>query len=303
MTTVLLWGFNFVAIKLLFLQLSPSAAALSRFIIMYICLVVLCKARGLSLRYPRKDTPKILFQGFLAMGLYMVLFLGGMGGSTAAEGAIILGTGPIFTLLFAVAVGQERFQVPAIIGSIIAFGGVALVVLSASPAHAAASSQPMTGLTPRLVGNLMVFCSAAIWAWGTVLGRSLVTRYDPLQLLTLSMPGALAALIPYGFFPMMHTDWAHLSVRTWAMLFYVSILAGAVGFALFYGGVKAIGASNTMVYQYFVAPLAAIFAWLTLGSALGPWQLVGLGIVLCGVAICNRTRTKTAAPQPEIPPE
>src|SRR2546421_6693876 len=109
MITMLLWGFNFVAIKLVFKEIPPSAAVLARFFVMYAALLVLCRLRGLSIKYPPRDTPKILFQGFLAMGLYLVLFFQGMQASTAAEGAILLATGPVFNLLIALAVGQERF--------------------------------------------------------------------------------------------------------------------------------------------------------------------------------------------------
>ncbi|HZH98470.1 MAG TPA: DMT family transporter, partial [Fimbriimonadaceae bacterium] len=122
MATMMLWGFNFVALKVILVQMTPQAAALVRFVIMYGFLVLICRWKRISLSYPeRKDTLLILIQGFLSMGVYMVFFTLGMKDSTASEGAIILGTSPIFTMLFAVAVRQEKFHLESLVGVLAAF--------------------------------------------------------------------------------------------------------------------------------------------------------------------------------------
>ena len=129
LVTMLLWGFNFVAMKLMLREMTPATAALGRWILMYAILVLLCKRYGVPFwpeRSPRGT--RIWIQGFLAMGAYMVLFTLGMKEATAAEGAIILGCSPVFTLLLAAAVGQERFNLGILGATLLAFAGVALVV-------------------------------------------------------------------------------------------------------------------------------------------------------------------------------
>jgi drug/metabolite transporter (DMT)-like permease len=288
MATMMLWGFNFVALKVILVQMTPQAAALVRFVIMYAFLIMICRWRGISLRYPeRRDTLWILFQGFLSMGVYMVFFTLGMRDSTAAEGAIILGTSPIFTILIAVAVRQEKFHLESLLGILAAFAGVALVVYFGD--HPPARTG---GMSPKMFGNLLVFAGAAVWAWSTVISKPLVGRHDPLRLLTLSMPGALLALIPFGLHDVIRLDWSELSFTTWSMMIYFSGLAGTLGFVLFYEGVRQVGASGAMVYQYFVSPIAVLFAFLVLGQGLHLMQLIGLVVVLSGVAYTNHTRGK-----------
>ncbi|MBI3721211.1 MAG: DMT family transporter, partial [Fimbriimonas ginsengisoli] len=98
-------------------------------------------------------------------------------------------------------VAQERLTLRWLLGAGVAFGGVAIVQL--------AGAQAGHG---RLIGNLLVLGSAALWALSTVAARSLLKRYDPVQLLTLAMPGAFVAAIPYGLAPALAVNWAQLSL-------------------------------------------------------------------------------------------
>lgn len=273
------WGFNFVAIKLLYLQMTPAAVALVRFVGMFALLAAFCAVRGESLRYPKGDAGKILTLGFLSMGVYMVFFLEGMRDSAPAEAAILLATSPIFTALIAAAVGQEQLNRLSFVGALIAFVGVGVVVLMGD----------RTG-EGKLLGNALILISSVIWASSTVYARPLVAKHSPYRVLTLSMPGALLVLVPYGLLPSLALPWAGMTALTWSMLAYVAVAAGAVGFVCFYEGVRQIGGPAAMLYQYLVPLLAAGSAWLVFGKTLSLVQLVGVGVVLSGVALSNYAR-------------
>lgn len=278
-----IWGFNFVALKLVLVQMSAPSAALVRALLMYGVLVCIGRWRGISLRFPPGTFWRINLQGFLAMGLYMILFVEGMREATPAEGAIILGCGPVFTLLIACLAGQETFHWSILGGTLFAFVGVGLVVGFSPSVHSSG------GL---LLGHFLLLASAFVWAGATVVSRPIVTKVDPLQMLTLSMPAGLAALLPYGVLSTARLDWAALTPTTWAMMAYFAVAAGVIGFLLFYRGVQQVGASGAMLYQYLVSPLAAISGFFVLRAGLHPVQLVGLVVVLGGVALANRERQK-----------
>lgn len=280
---VVFWGFNFVALKLLFKDdwVTPATAALARWMIMFSVLVAFCRWRGLPLKYPKGEAWRLHLQGFLAMGVYMVLFTAGMHHSDPGVGAIILGCSPVFTLVLAVLTRQEGFRWPILLGTLLAFTGVALVVLL-SPDAAPGS--------PTFVGSLLIFISAMVWALGTVVSKPIVNKIDPFVMTTLTMPAGLLALIPFGARDFLATDWAHLPALNWAMLLYFSVVAGALGFMGFYLGVKQVGAAGAMLYQYLVSPLAVLSGWLVFGRALSAGQFVGFGIVILGVWLANRAR-------------
>jgi drug/metabolite transporter (DMT)-like permease len=290
--TVAAWGFNFVALKLLYLpgQMDAPSVGLVRFLIMWALLAAISCFRGDSLRYPKGEALRILGLGALAMGVYMVLFLEGMKGSTAAEGAIILATAPIFTAVFAALAGQERFRLGSLVGAIIAFAGVVIVITN--------GVHPAQQASGKLLGNLLIFLSSIVWAYSSVYSRPLVEKYSPFRVLTLSMPGALPVLLPYGFLATLSVDWSKLQSLSWIMLLHVAVLAGVVGFAGFYAGVRQIGAAGAMLYQFLVPPTAAISAWLVLGQPMTLLQGAGLIVVLAGLALAMQQRTRT----PSLPP-
>ncbi len=278
--TSLSWALNFPALKLLYREMTPPAVALTRFVLMGAMLWVACRLRGETLRYPGwRDTLSILWLGFLSMGFYMVLFLQGMDGSTAAEAAIILATAPIFTMLIGAFRKQEPASAGMFFGGLIALFGVGLVIFSGSTqAHGA------------LISNLMILVGAAVWAYSTTLMRSLMDRRTPLQLVTLSMPGAFVALLPYGLLPTLAVPWGGLSATAWLIILHISVISGVIGFVGFFEGVRQIGAGRAMLYQYFVPPIAALFAWLLLGTPLTVQQGLGLIVVTAGVVLANRAR-------------
>lgn len=286
LVTVLSWGFNFVALKLIYVEVPAPALGLVRFVLMYGVLVAICRIGGVSLRYPKGDALRTMTMGFLAMGVYMVFFLEGMKGSTAAEGAIILATAPIFTSLFAAAAGQERLNLGALAGGFMSFAGVVLVILGGVSSGPAPSG--------KLLGNFLILASSAIWAASAVLSRPLVERHSPFRILTLSMPGAIPVLVPYGLMSTINLDWTTVSPISYLLLAHVAMLAGVAGFAGFYAGVRQVGAAGAMLYQFLVPPVAAAFAWATLGQAMTNVQFAGLVVVLTGVAIAMHFRRASA---------
>lgn len=287
LVTMLLWGFNFVAMKLMLLEITPATAALGRWFLMYGVLALLCRKYGLPIVPERsKRGARLWIQGFLAMGLYMVLFTLGMRDATPAEGAIILGCSPVFTLLLAAAVGQERFNLPILGATLIAFAGVALVVGGADHSSKA-----------QIVSHLLLLASAGLWAVSTIVSRPLVADADPLAMLTQSMPGGFLALLPFGALDLVRTPWASLSWTTWGSLLYFSLIAGVAGFLLFYKGVKQVGAPGAMLYQYLVSPLALLSSVAVLHIGMKPIQLVGLVVVLSGVMLANTLRMRLIASQ------
>ena len=281
--TVLVWGFNFVAVKLLYEQMTPAALSLVRFVPMYLLLVLLCLFRRESLKYTRETVP-VLWQGFLSMGVYMILFLEGMQRTSPAEGAIILAAAPVFVAILSVLAKQERFTPGAILGAVIAFVGTAIVIASGSKSG-----------NGSLAGNVMILSSALVWAYSAVLSKPLVTRYSPIQSLTLSMPGALLVLVPYGLMDTVKLQFSEFSAQSWVMLAHITLGAGLIGFLGFYEGVRAKGPSAAMMYQFFVPIVAAACAWLIMNQKLNFWQAVGLTIVILGVYIASRARFVAAS--------
>jgi len=284
--TSLCWGFNFVSIKLLYQQMTPPAVALVRFLLMWGALVLICRLWRVDTRIEKADLWRTLFAGAVSMGFYMILFLYGMSLTSPAEGAILLATAPILTYLFSVIIRVERFEWWALVGTGIAFGGVTMVILGG---HAAGSGS--------LTGNLFVFASAILWAVSVLMMRPLLVKYQPLPVLTRSMPGALIPLLIFGFRDSIAIRPLEWNWVTWANLTQVVLGSGLIGFLGIYRGVREVGPAIATRYQLMVPVIAAFFGWVVYHQELVTLQWLGLAVVLGGIALAAWARSRTNQPE------
>lgn len=273
---VITWGINFSVIKIVLSDLDPSAAALTRYAIMLPALFLICWAFRVPLKYPEGQKWRYIFAGFMANGLYMVCFLEGMAKATATQGAIILATAPIWIALFAILKKQEVFTKHLAIGGALSFAGAVMVIL--------AGGGSIEGSTE---GALLVLVSAVLWAWSVVLMQPLVTTGSPFAVFTLTFPGGLIALLPYGLKATVQTDWAALPQKTWWALAYLIIVAGIGSFSAYYKGLADVGPAKTGMVQFFIPPAAAFFAWLIFSKPLVVWQIVGMAVVIAGTIVAS----------------
>lgn len=285
--TVVSWGFNFVALKEAYREINPPSLALLRYLVMWASLVLVCLWRKESLRYPREDALKLLYLGFVSMGIYMLLFLEGMHHSGATEGAIILQLSPIFTAILSALFGQERFSPGALGGGLVAFAGTGLILYG-----------PSNGRDNQLVYNLVVVLSALLWAYSVTVMRPLLRKYSPVRTLTLAMPGGLPVMLIYGLGPALRLHWANVTPYAWTMFLQIAVVSGVVAFLCFYQGVKQVGGSGATLYQFLVPAFAMTFALLIQGAVPNWRQIAGFVIVLAGVGYASRARSMTQAAFP-----
>lgn len=251
--------------------MSPAALSLSRWVVMYLALIPMCLVARVDLRYPplRLAVP-VLFLGSLTMGVYMFFWLEGAKLVTPGESSILISTSAIWALFFEAAFRLKKLRWQSVVGGAISSVGVALVVGQSAG-------------TSTLAGVFMTLAAAVLWGLCVVIARILGQHFSPLQLLTLSLPGALVVLIPYGLQPALAVDWSKFSPVDWYYFFHLALLAGAIGFYGFYKGVDQIGAGQAMRYQFFVPIVAVVSAFLVLGIPVSPLQALGVLVVIAGV--------------------
>jgi drug/metabolite transporter (DMT)-like permease len=274
---------NFVAMKVVYRQLTPEALFVLRYFIMGAVFVVACRVSGISLHVEPADRRPVLWFGFIAMGVYLVFFTLGMKDSSAAEGALILALAPLMTAVGEIILGHQAPSLRLLLGGLVAVGGVALVVFGNGHAQ----------VKGHLAGNLLLFVSAILWAYSALLMKPLLVRYRPLQLMTVSYVGALPVVLL--FLPwLLRSHLAQLDLPSWLSIAHIALGSGVLGFTLFYAGVKLIGPSRAVTYQYFTPITTALFAWPILGTPITWLQVLGMSVVIGGLVLARRE-----APQPE----
>ena len=205
----------------------------------------------------------------------------------AAVAAVLLNSSPFFVAVIArFALGESITRLRAA-GLIIGFGGVLVVVLS-HPGGVGHGSQLAVGLALSLLGALG-------WAGGG-LGMRVLTQREP----ELDIPGITAAQFLAGGVPLIplvllaggSTDWGRPSLD--AQLIFL-ILGGQV--LVYVGFNAALGRwPSTRVYAWtFLVPAVAVVIEAVQGALPSASAMVGVALVILGVAIVNLPRAEGRA--------
>lgn len=277
---MLFWGFNFISLKVLYPAMEPAAILFLRYFIMGSVLVSICLATKQSLKLPREHRSRILFAGFNSMGIYMIFFMEGVKLTSASEAAIILATNPIMVAIWMMVLKLEAKSYSKIVGCLIAFLGVALVVLG-RPAMTGQSKE----MNDRLLGDFLMLLGAASWSWSVVISKPISAHIKPLPLFTMSMLGGLPVVLLYGSFAVTRVHWDVMGTWEWANFAQIALGSGVIAMVFYYKGIQQLPASAATMYQFMVPVLTTIFAAIILHERLVWIQGVGLLVLFFGVVI------------------
>lgn len=285
---VLVWGVNFPMVKLAYHGFTPAAAAALRCVgqlpVMFAVLALL----GRPLRVARPYRRGVFFGGLLGSGVYMILFLEGLARTSSSQGAIALATAPVFVALVSSFLGHERLTARALVGSVLAFGGVTVAEIG--------SKGVGDGGT---LGTAMCVLSALVWAVSVGFLREPIDNQDPMTVFAWSLVPAVAVLVPYGGQAVARTDFSRVAPEGWTGLAYMILVAGVGGFTFYYLAIARSGAAKTSLVSYVIPIVAAFAAWPLLALPPHPAHLVGLALVLTGVWVATGRRKPTATPPAE----
>jgi drug/metabolite transporter (DMT)-like permease len=266
----ILAGGNGVAIRFSNRELDPLWGAALRFCLAAVLFAALFVAFRLALPRGRALAGAILF-GVLQFAATYALAYYALVELHAGFGQVLLALVPLMTLLLAVAQRQERLHAAALIGTLLALVGVA--VMSRAPLR---DSLPVLSVLAAL-GSALCFAQAAV----------LVRRLPPVHPVTMNAVGTVAGaavLVPAAF---LAGDSLELPERaaTWAAVWYLVTL-GSVGVFLLYLFVLGRWVASRAAYSFVLIPIVTVLlsAWLD-DEPVGWGLVVGGALVLSGVYV------------------
>jgi drug/metabolite transporter (DMT)-like permease len=274
--TVLFFGTDFTAVKLVVESVPPILFAATRFTLAGLLLLPLALFFGSEGRLSRQDLLPMLGLGFVGVTLTQSVFTVGVGLTTAANTALVYSTAPVWGMLLAFALGWERPRVSGVLGISLCLFGVGAIVYG---------SLDFAGTS--LVGDALILAAAVFWGSYTVLTLSFLRRYSAVAVAAYAMTlGGLAAF-PLAALDPSPLNLAALDGLTWGAAAYSALCSSAFGFAAWGWGVSHVGANRVLVYQYLVTLIGVSTGILLLGESFGAGQLVGATVILAGVYLAR----------------
>jgi drug/metabolite transporter (DMT)-like permease len=287
---ITIWGINFTAVKVALQSMEPLAFNAVRFtlatLVTFVVLAGQARSTGqpeLTRVPPRRDFLLIALISFLGNSVYQVLFILGMARTSPGNASLIMATAPIWVAILGFLLRIERINRLMFGGILLSFAGIVLLVTGGGNVALGSAN---------VVGDLLILCCAVLWAIYTVASKPLLTRLSPLGMTAWSMLAGTIPLVLFAIPDLQKQDWSAVEPIAWASLFYSAVLSVAVGYVIWYASVQRVGNARTAIYSNLTPVVAILFAWATLGTTLAPVQLLGGAIVLVGLVVTRRGRSK-----------
>ena len=287
--TVLIWGVNFTLVKVALGYMAPLAYNAVRFSLATLVTmgVLAWQSRATGdrslLRVPGRDIVPIILLGITGHTVYQAIFANGVARSTPANASLLLATSPIWVAILGYMLGIERISRTMFAGILLSFSGIILLVTSGGAVDLGSS---------LLLGNILLLGCAVLWSVYTTASKPLLGRHSPLKLTAWSMLAGTIPLVLIGIPDLQRQDWTAVPPLAWGALLYSAVLAVTVGYTLWYSSVQRVGNVRTAIFSNLTPIVATAVAWLMLGDALTPLQLLGAAIVLIGLIVTRRGRAK-----------
>jgi O-acetylserine/cysteine efflux transporter len=263
----LLWGYQFVAIKVGVTEFPPLFFLALRFMAIALLLIPFVK------RPTRQQLGPIATISVFFGGLNFGLFYVGLGLGTGSTSAVVYQLATPFTILLAWPLLAERPSLTTSAGVVLAFIGV--VVLTAGP-----------GLSANALPLLLIVGSAFAFAVSNVLTKR-HGPFDPLMLMAWSSAFTVPQVMAMSLV-LEHDQLASLVTaddRGWLALAYTIFIGGIVGFGLWFWLIARCSMNRVAPFGLLLPVFALISSVLFLGDHMTTKLIVGGLIAILGVAI------------------
>jgi len=286
--TMLLWGGTFIAGRVLADSVDPASAAFLRFFIASAAMLFLTRLVDKKFILPPK---RLLFPltllGMTGVFAYNVFFFSGLHHISAGRASLIVASTPLVITICAAIFLHERLTAQKVVGVLLSLAGAIMVISNGHP-----GSLFTGGFGP---GEKALVGCVLSWSAYSLIGRSVLSTLSPLAAVcSSSIIGTALLFIPAsreGLFRQLTT----ISFLDWASLTYLGVFGTAVGFSLYYRGIKKIGATRAGIFINLVPVFSILLSWYILGESVKPIVLAGGVLVLCGVSLTNYRKSPRRA--------
>ncbi|MFD3448194.1 DMT family transporter [Microbacteriaceae bacterium 4G12] len=280
-----LWGSAFPFIKLSYGQLHISHGEIGkqilfagyRFFLAGLMLIFFLTILGKKMTFQPKTAGALVKIGMFQTFLQYICFYIGLSYSTGIQGAIISGTSSFFQIFMAhFFYKDDALSVRKIVGVFVGFCGVVLVNVTKGKLELSFG-----------IGEWLLLCAALMYSYGNILAKEGSKKMDVGYLTAYQMIiGSLGLLAigtsQVGLMPFTFT------VQTIGMLLYLSFLSAA-GFLVWNTIMKYNKVGKISMYMFLIPVFGVILSSVMLGETIHSFVLLGLGCVVAGIVIVNRT--------------
>lgn len=266
---MLIWGINFLSVKIGLDEISPLLLCGLRFFFASIPAVFFVQR-------PSGPFYIVILYGFVMFALqFSLLFLGLKAGMTPGMASLLMQTQVFFSLFFAVFFLNEKLTPSQVLGAGISFLGIGLVALHLDN-------------TITAIGFVLILSAAASWGLGNLITKKSQTHNTmslviwssfvaciPMLLLSLLLEGPSQILMSYH-----HVTWKGITA-----LLYIVYASTWIGYGLWNYLLAKYPVGLVAPFTLLVPVVGILSSVIALGEPFQLWKLIACLLVISGLCI------------------
>ncbi|MDH1337953.1 EamA family transporter [Ectopseudomonas oleovorans] len=266
---IVVWGLNFVVIKVGLQGMPPMLMGALRFMLAAFPAILFVRRPQVPLRW------MLAYGMTISVGQFAFLFYAMYVGMPAGLASLVLQSQAFFTLFFAALFLGERLRGSNLFGLLVAASGLLLIGLQ--------GGQAMT-----LAGFALTIAAASMWALGNVVTRKL----GKVNLVGLVVWGSLIPPLPFLALSLwlegpelISQSLRSLGLDSLLVLAYLAFGATILGYGLWSRLLSRYPASQVAPFSLLVPVVGISSSALLLGERLGSLEMAGAALVMVGLLI------------------
>ena len=274
---ILFWSGNFIVGRAVNGVIPPFTLALVRWT------GALLIALPFTWRHVRADRAAlvrhwkpVLLLGLTGVAAFNAFVYSGLRFTTATNGLLLQAAIPALVLVFGGLIFRDRTSLLQIAGVTLSMLGVAVIVMRGDLSAIAALEFN--------IGDFLVLCGVVCWALYTSLLR-LRPDCHPASFLVATFAIGAAAMAPMAAFEMIDAPGIPLRGDVLGAFIYVALFPSLIAYVLYNAAVKNLGAAPAGQMITLMPLFGAFLAAALLGEPLHSFHMVGMGLILGGIAL------------------
>jgi len=273
---VLIWGTNFIAMKVGLRELTPLQMGAGRYVFAVLPLIVF-------VRPPKLPWKWIVLYGLCqGVGQFGLLFLAMKIGMSASLASVLLQTQVFFTAFLSFVLLRERAGRALQAGLLLAALGLVCFGMNyVAPGHAGATT---------VTGFALCLGAAAMWAASNIVVRRAQQATPQFDVISFMVWCSLMPILPFIALSLLFDDpatrwqWLSAPLSTWAALAYLGWMATILGYAMWTALLKRHPINRVAPFSLGVPVVGISSGMLILGDAISNWQWAGITLIVAALA-------------------
>ena len=266
---ILVWGLNFIFVKLGLVEMSPLFLCSLRFLLASLPAIFFIKP-------PAVPFKQIALYGIVMFAMQFGFVFCGMNvGMTPGMASLLMQVQVFFTMIFAVIFLGERPRAGQVIGALVSFSGICLVAMHFD-----------TNIS--LLGFLLILAAAASWGVGNLMTKKIKTS----NFMALVVWGSFAACLPMFLLSLLiegpaaiATSYHQISWKGLGALFYIVYISTWVGYGIWGWVLNRYPVGVVVPFTLLIPVVGILSSVLILDEPFQLWKLVAGLLVISGLCI------------------